>query len=336
MGEKESTQVITARKLVVLAGGALGSPQILERSGVGEEKLLSSLNIPVVSDLPGVGSNYQDHNVVFYPFKSSASKEESLDGIISGRLTLEEALKEKGRGYDRYLLGWNGADCVGKLRPSKADVETFPPSLREAWERDFKPRVERPLMLFSIIAGYPGDQSNIEPGQHFVAGPYTPYPYSRGSIHITSKSPYDTPTFNCGYLSNPVDLEKLVWGYKLSRDLVRRMSHYQGPLDGVSGHPTFPPGSKADYDYVDKQSALKGYPIPITYTEEDDNAIRQFIRENVHTTWHSIGTCAMKPREQGGVVDKDLNVYGVTGLKIVGKILKLVLENYLFLSGSFY
>ncbi|RFU28325.1 hypothetical protein B7463_g8018, partial [Scytalidium lignicola] len=310
-------KTIAARKLVVLAGGALGSPQILERSGVGSRKILSDLDIPVVSDLPGVGTNYQDHNVVFYPYRSSSTKDGSLDGFLSGRLSLEEALIQKKRSPTRYILGWNGADCVGKLRPSEIEVQSFSPSLRQAWEKDFKERPERPLMLISTIAVYPGDHSVIEPGQHFICGPYTPYPYSRGSIHITSKSPSDIPYFDCGYLSNPVDVEKLVWGYKVQRDIVRRMAHYRGPLKNVAAHPVFPAGSKADYDYVDKESAAKGYPVPITYTEDDNNTIRAFIRKSVNTTWHSIGTCAMKSRDSGGVVDPDLNVYGVKGLKII-------------------
>ena len=58
---------------------------------------------------------------------------------------------------------------------------------------------------------------------------------------------------------------------------------------------------------------------PVKYSREDDEAIEDWIRGNVHTTWHSMGTCKMAPREEGGVVDKDLNVYGVEGLKVAGK-----------------
>jgi alcohol oxidase len=54
---------IKAKKLVVVTAGALGSPQVLERSGVGNPAILKALDIPVVSDLPGVGENYQDHHV---------------------------------------------------------------------------------------------------------------------------------------------------------------------------------------------------------------------------------------------------------------------------------
>lgn len=51
----------SSRKQVVLGCGTLGTPQVLERSGVGSKDLLKQLNIPVVSDLPGVGEQYQDH-----------------------------------------------------------------------------------------------------------------------------------------------------------------------------------------------------------------------------------------------------------------------------------
>jgi len=49
------------RKQVVLGCGTLGTPQVLERSGVGSAQLLNKLGIAVVSDLPGVGEQYQDH-----------------------------------------------------------------------------------------------------------------------------------------------------------------------------------------------------------------------------------------------------------------------------------
>ena len=54
----------------------------------------------------------------------------------------------------------------------------------------------------------------------------------------------------------------------------------------------------------------------IKYTEEDDKAIDDWIADHVETTWHSLGTCAMKPRAEGGVVDSKLNVYGTKNLKV--------------------
>lgn len=57
--------------------------------------------------------------------------------------------------------------------------------------------------------------------------------------------------------------------------------------------------------------------MPIEYTSEDDDIIREYIRQLLGTTWHSMSTCSMKKPEKGGVVDERLNVYGVEGLKVV-------------------
>ncbi|GAM33961.1 hypothetical protein TCE0_013f01239 [Talaromyces pinophilus] len=314
-GNSSEPQVVYARKQVILAAGALGSPQILERSGVGSSTLLSQLNIPVVSDLPGVGTNYQDHNLVLYTYKSAATEQQSLDGLLSGRLSIENAHKQKLTTPERYILGWNGLDCFGKLRPSEEQIKSFTPSFKELYNRDFRDRPERPMILFGTVAGYLGDHSSVESGQYFTCIPYTAYPYSRGSIHIKSTSPFEAPEFNPGYLSDPVDVEQMLYGYKIQREIARRLSHYRGPLEIT--HPKFPPESKASYKYVDNLSAEKGFPVPIEYTPEDDEIIRDYIRQSVGTTWHSISTCSMKKLENGGVVDERLNVYGVEGLKVV-------------------
>lgn len=58
----------------------------------------------------------------------------------------------------------------------------------------------------------------------------------------------------------------------------------------------------------------------IEYSDEDDRVIEDWIRNNVNTTWHSLGTCKMAPKEKRGVVDKELNVYGTKGLKLAGKL----------------
>lgn len=96
-------KTIKATKLVVVSSGALGTPQVLERSGVGNPKILKELGIPVVSDLPGVGEEYQDHHLLLYPYKSNLDAGETLDGLLSGRKDFAKALEEKDP-----MLGWNG------------------------------------------------------------------------------------------------------------------------------------------------------------------------------------------------------------------------------------
>lgn len=144
---------------------------------------------------------------------------------------------------------------------------------------------------------------------------WTAYPYSRGHIHITGPDFSDPIDFNVGYLTDKddIDVKKHIWAYKVSREILRRSAIYRGELP--SGHPAFPAGSPAA-----AQATADG-PVPadaprIQYTKEDDAAIEQAIREIVGTTWHSLGTAKMAPRDKMGVVDPSLNVYGVRGLKL--------------------
>ncbi|KAH8820433.1 putative alcohol oxidase [Xylogone sp. PMI_703] len=307
-------KIIKANKLVVVSSGALGTPQVLERSGVGNPELLKKLGIPVVADVPGVGENYQDHHLILYPYRTSLGERETLDGIFSGRADFARALEEKDP-----ILGWNGIDLCSKLRPTDAEVAQLGPDFKKFWDKDFAPYPTRPLMLTAIVNAWLADPSLVKPGQYVNIGVYTAYPYSRGRIHITDKDNVtDGYDFDNGFLNHPADIKKQLWAYKITREIARRTNSYRGEVD--LGHPHFRPGSKAAL--VDL--TIPGEVMPsadeikdIEYDVDDDAAIEQFIRENVNTTWHSIGTCAMREKDQGGVVDKDLNVYGTQALKLV-------------------
>jgi alcohol oxidase len=136
-------------------------------------------------------------------------------------------------------------------------------------------------------------------------GAYTAYPYSRGSIHITDKENFvDGYNFDTGFLSHPSDLKKQLWAYKMSREIARRLPYCSGELE--LGHPKFKADSTAALTTYNHDN---GEIRNIEYSKEDDEAIEDWIRGNLNTTWHSLGTCAMRAREKGGVVDKDLNVY---------------------------
>lgn len=144
---------------------------------------------------------------------------------------------------------------------------------------------------------------------------WTAYPYSRGSIHITGPNISDPIDFDVGYLADPnaVDVKKHIWAYKLQREMFRRMNIFRGEL--AASHPRFPDGSAAAV--IEKADGPVGdYEKRIEYTAEDDKAIEQKVREIVSTTWHSLGTCKIGPREKGGIVDASLSVHGTKGLKL--------------------
>lgn len=128
----------------------------------------------------------------------------------------------------------------------------------------------------------------------------------------------DQPNFETGWLKDEGDndVKKHIWAYKLSREMWRRMPIFRGEL--AINHPNFPEGSKAavvekaDGPLTDMSDTTSRIP----YTAEDDKAIDQKVREIVSTTWHSLGTCKMAPREKGGVVDHRLSVHGLQNLKV--------------------
>lgn len=323
---KPVVSTVKAKKLVVVSAGALGTPSILERSGVGSAKILEKLDIPVVSDLPGVGEDYQDHHLVLYPYKAKVKTNATLDELLSGKRDFGQAIADKDP-----MLGWNGIDICSKVRPTEEEVDQLGADFRKLWDKDFANAPERPIMLMGVVSAFLGDHKILaEDTDTFVTmGTYTAYPYSRGNIHIVSKDAQTPASFNTGFLTHPADLKKQLWAYKKQREIIRRTNAYAGEV--AIGHPQFKEGSKAALTpMAAKKDGFKTAEerkdlAPIEYDAEDDAVIEDFIRSNVNTTWHSCGTCKIAPREEGGVVDKDLNVYGTEGLKVAD--LSIVREN---------
>ncbi|KAF8655059.1 hypothetical protein AX16_003260 [Volvariella volvacea WC 439] len=309
---EQTVQAARASKLVVLSAGAFGSPTILERSGIGRADVLSKLGIDVRVELPGVGENYQDHNVVFVPYLAS-EEAETLDAIFRGEPEAEAEqleLYKNGKG----LIAHNGLDAGVKVRPSEEDLKELGPEFQARWKKFFENKPDKPVIWVGTVSAYLGDPTIAPARKYYSVGYYTQYPVSLGSVHITSADDANAlHDFNPGFLSDPADLATLKWGYKKSRELARRLGVYRGEF--LPGNPKFPQGSNA------LCSDQAPGPVSVTaadikYTAEDDKAIEEYNRNYVQTAWHSLGTCAMKSRESGGVVDSKLNVYGVKGLKV--------------------
>lgn len=306
-----SPRTVRAKKMVIVSAGANGTPLILERSGIGDAKVLEKAGVSVVEDLPGVGNDYQDHHLTLYAYRTDLSPRDTINGFADGRFDIHEAIR-----HNDELLGTNAMDAQGKFRPTEEEVEALGPEFKKAWDRDFKDAPDRPLMIMAMYLCYYGDHSNLPDGAEYVSmANWTTYPYSRGHIHITGPKMNDPIDFDVGWLKDPgdVDIKKHIWAYKISREIWRRMSIFRGEL--ASSHPAFAADSKAAV--IEKADGPVSQDAPrIEYTEEDDKAIEQKVREILSTTWHSLGTCKMMPREKTGVVDPDLNVHGIKGLKL--------------------
>lgn len=312
--ETHTIYSVRASKLVVVSAGAFESPTILERSGIGAKEILEKHQVPQIVDLPGVGENYQDHQVVFCPFEASEDAE-TMDAIYRGEdPDARDALNEWYRD-GKGLIAQNGIDAGIKMRPHDDELPALGEVFNARWNEHFKDVESRPVMMLNAVASFIGDPSSVPPRKYFSIAYSALHPASVGSAHISSGSdPHASPVFKDGYLTHPSDIVALRWGYKQSREYARRMRSYRGEY--VPAHPKFKEGSTASCS-----SARNGpYAVDenvIEYGPDEDAALDQFHREAVQTGWHSLGTCAMKPRDQGGVVDARLNVYGVGNLKVV-------------------
>ncbi|KAF5328555.1 hypothetical protein D9758_018005 [Tetrapyrgos nigripes] len=309
----QTVKTVHASKLVVVSAGAFGSPTILERSGIGRKDILEKNGVPVKVDLSGVGENYQDHNVCFIPYQASEDAE-TLDALFRGEKAEEEKwLKEWSKG--KGLIAHNGMDAGIKMRPAAEDLKELGPEFEHRWKTYFENAPDKPVIWVGLVLGdFLGDITVAPPRKYYSVGYYTQYPVSTGSVHITSATDPNVPhDFDPGFLSDQADIATLRWGYKKAREIARRMSSYRGEY--LPGHPNFPSTSSAFCKEGQDGPVALDAPI-IDYTKEDEKLLEDFNRRFVQTAWHSLGTCAMKPRSKGGVVDSRLNVYGVTNLKV--------------------
>ncbi|KAJ6624000.1 GMC oxidoreductase-domain-containing protein [Mycena sp. CBHHK59/15] len=308
----QAVQTALASRLVVVSAGAFGSPTILERSGIGSADVLRRHGVQTMVDLPGVGENYQDHNVVFVPYLAS-EEAETLDAFFRGDKEEEAHLFEQWSTSGKGLMAHNGLDAGAKLRPTADELKELGPAFENRWKTYFEKAHDKPVIWVGPVSAYLGDPSAAPARKYYSVGYFTQYPVSRGHVHISSADDANAaPDFDAGFLSDPADLATLRWGYKKSRELARRLNVYRGEY--LPGNPTFSEGSAARCR--DGARPVDVLADDIVYTEEDDAAIETYNRNFVQTAWHSLGTCAMKPPGDMGVVDERLNVYGVEGLKV--------------------
>ena len=179
---------ISAKAEVILCAGAIETPRLLQLSGVGPGAHLQSLGINVVSDLPGVGENYQDH------LESTVQGEThdpiSLMGQDKGLKAALHLLKYMTT--KQGLMTSNVVECGGFADVSGAG----------------QPDVQFHVLPFMV--GW-ADRPPIE--KHGIAiGPCFLRPKSRGSVHLRSSKPQDKALFDAGSFKDSDDLEVLVRG----------------------------------------------------------------------------------------------------------------------------
>ncbi|KAG1874709.1 GMC oxidoreductase-domain-containing protein [Suillus subalutaceus] len=312
----QSSSIVRASKLVVISAGTFGSPTVLERSGICAEMILKRCGIEPLVNLPGVGENYQDHNLVVVPYLA-ADEVVITDAPWPGESIIQDSLAQR-NSSGKSLIAQNGINSKIKWRPDDEELKAIGPAFQSRWKEFFQDRSDKAVAIFAPFARYIPPLSRplsgiLPPRNYMTASYYTLYPVSVGSVHIkVTENGKEGMDFTTGFLDDPSDIVPLDFGYKKTREIFRRMTSYRGEV--AAGHPDFPEGSAAACREASGPVDL--HAPDIVYTAEDDEAINQFHRNIVQTAWHSLGTCAMKSEADQGVVDARLNVYGVSSLKV--------------------
>jgi choline dehydrogenase-like flavoprotein len=276
-GAGELKQVYVSRE-VILAGGAYNTPQLLMLSGVGPKDHLTQMGIPVRVDLQGVGSNLQDRYEV---------------GVVN-RMNFPAWWVLKGAKFaagDPQYTQWN--------RPKREGAYITNGAVLSVIKRSFPERPLPDLYMFALLGlfrGYFPGYSKLFP-EHLnyltwaILKAHTKN--TAGTVRLRSKDPRDVPEIDFHYFmegndTSGEDLKSVVEGIKYVRTLTK-------PL--------------REQGYI----AAEELPGPDVQTDEQ---IADFVTSHA---WghHASCSCPMLPQTEGGVVDKDFQVYGTKGLRIV-------------------
>jgi choline dehydrogenase len=206
--DKEMFKVYS-NKETILSAGAIGSPMLLQLSGIGPASVLKKANVEVILDLPGVGENLQDHLEVYFQYecKQPITLNAKLDTISKALIGIRWLLFKDGLGATNHF------EACAFIR-SKAGIK---------W-----PDIQYHFLPAAIR--YDGDQAIKGHGFQVHVGPNKPK--SRGSVQITSNNPFDKPSILFNYLEAKEDREAWRACIRLTREIMEQsaMTPYRGEM----------------------------------------------------------------------------------------------------------
>ncbi|KAK3367469.1 hypothetical protein B0H63DRAFT_82163 [Podospora didyma] len=298
-----SASSVYASKEVILAAGALHTPQILQLSGIGPKKLLGRFSIPIVADLPGVGQNLQDQPTLTVPYSFAANIEPN-----SGTLFTNETYNAEQRAlYDSarqgpYTIVRTLSTNIGVLSLSDA-TSTYKKIAAQARARKAADSLAADVDP-TVLKGYKAQRELIvEQFENPDAGVGTIHwgtandtlvyllkPLSRGTVNIRSTDPLVDPVIDYRTGTDPIDFQVYISLLRKHRQLFAAQAmQVLGPTEVA------PFGAQVDTD------------------EEITTVLRDQIQPS---NSHQCCTAAMMPRDLGGVVSSEQKVYGVKGLRV--------------------
>lgn len=268
---------IKVRREVILSAGALESPRLLLLSGIGRGADLHAAGVPVVADLPSVGRNLMDHpnvSVFFLAKQETDCRWAQLYGFQRVGQHVPEG--EADSCFVFYSARSSFREGMLRMLPTMA----LPQSLyRWGWPK----RALQALIRGAFRIGAVQRLVHRMYGVVVILGK----PESRGQLRLASANPDDAALIDPGYFSAAADLETMVNGVELARNMTASQSLTE------YGNRELIPGARS----------------------KSRDRIARFIQKNVMTTYHYAGTCRMG-RDAESVVDGELRVRQIAGLRV--------------------
>jgi len=259
---RSGVDVVRAAREVLLAAGAIGSPQLLLLSGVGPAEELRAAGVEARHELPGVGRNLQDHPFV------------TLIWEVSDRQTLYGA--DKPKPLAEWLLHRSGP-----LSSTVAEVVAFTRTRGGLAAADIQ---------FHMGAAYFEDHGAEEYDGHCaVIAPVLVSPKARGQVWLRSADPTAKPRIITNTLSEPDDLESMLAGMQLAREIAA-----QSPLEQVIVKELKPGAETVERDELEAD-----------------------LRRRLMLIYHPVGTARMSDTHEQAVVDSQLRVHGLEGIRVI-------------------
>ncbi|KAF7305848.1 Aryl-alcohol oxidase [Mycena chlorophos] len=278
-----AVHTLTAANEVILSAGTINTPSILLHSGIGDASTLTALGIESQVDLPDVGQHLSDHPLL--PLTWTVNSDEvTFDAIYQSASAYSSALSQWQNG-GAGQLGSGPIAFMGWLRD---ETDTF------ATEPAAGPNTAHYELL--VTNGFVGFGPTPATGTYIDVAVGVVAPQSRGSVTINSNDATAAPVVNPGFFTDSKGVDMV-----LMRAAVRAAFNFIG-ADAWDG-------------YVVGPYAVGGLTLSATSTDAE---IDEYIQTNCGTLFHPVGTAVMSSADSSsGVVDTDLKVKGISGLRVV-------------------
>ncbi|CZR66327.1 related to alcohol oxidase [Phialocephala subalpina] len=277
-----TVSVLNCSREVILSAGSLRSPAILELSGVENPSILEKYGIEVKVDLPSVGENLQDQPNLSFVYSTNSTFNGSIVYVAYGAMS-------------DFFSSWNSSNLNTTSYAEIVAAANNNTVSAESLEYLFN------IQLNLLKSGVPNAETVMETSLNLGLGPsgfllsafWLLMPFSRGSVHINSADPEAYPSINPNFFLVDFDLDVQIAIAKWTRKFWGTESMKSLITAEISPGYDILPQNATDYQWA------------------------TWVKTAVTANSHPLGTCAMMPKELGGVVDEKLKVYGTANVRVV-------------------